>query len=85
MAEQADTILANSNFTVGVFKRHMPSIPKTPRVVYPGINFDAYAPPDASQSDPDVVEISSYVSSSIYAPFTSHIINAQGSANSTVY
>ncbi|PIL26667.1 hypothetical protein GSI_11243 [Ganoderma sinense ZZ0214-1] len=56
---QADTILANSGFTVGVFKRHMPSIPITPRVVYPGINFDAYAAPDASQTDPDIAQVSS--------------------------
>ncbi|TBU24796.1 mannosyltransferase [Dichomitus squalens] len=58
--KQADTILANSNFTVSVFKRHMLSIAKTPRVVYPGINFDAYAPPDAAQrADPDIAQIAS--------------------------
>ncbi|KAM5542778.1 hypothetical protein V8D89_003739 [Ganoderma adspersum] len=57
--KQADTILANSNFTVGVFKRHMPSIPIAPRVVYPGINFDAYAASDASQTDIDIAQISS--------------------------
>ncbi|KAI1791532.1 mannosyltransferase [Ganoderma leucocontextum] len=54
---QADTILANSKFTVSVFKRHMSSIPITPRVVYPGINVDAYAAPDISQTDPDITQI----------------------------
>ena len=40
----------------------MPSIPVTPRVVYPGINFDAYAAPDTSQANPDITQIRSYVS-----------------------
>ena len=51
---------------MSVFERHMPSIPITPRVVYPGINFDAYTAPDASKSDPDIAQISSYVSFTIF-------------------
>ncbi|KAH9911684.1 mannosyltransferase [Epithele typhae] len=50
--KQADTILANSRFTAGVFRRHMPSIRVTPRVVYPGINIEMYKPPKISQNDP---------------------------------
>ncbi|KAI0739516.1 alpha-1,3-mannosyltransferase ALG2 [Daedaleopsis nitida] len=57
--KQADTILANSNFTVRVFKHHMPSIRTVPRVVYPGINVSAYDAPDASEDDPDICQISS--------------------------
>ncbi|RPD60960.1 mannosyltransferase [Lentinus tigrinus ALCF2SS1-7] len=57
--KQADTILANSKFTVSVFKRHMPSIKTTPRVVYPGINLSAYAPPDVAADDPDIAQIAS--------------------------
>jgi hypothetical protein len=41
-AGQADVILANSRFTSRVFKTHFSSIPVLPRVVYPGINIDAY-------------------------------------------
>ncbi len=40
--EQADAILANSNFTVGVFKNAFPSITTIPQVVYPGINISSY-------------------------------------------
>ncbi|KAI0628765.1 alpha-1,3-mannosyltransferase ALG2 [Trametes polyzona] len=56
---QADTILVNSNFTKGVFKRHFPSIKATPRVVYPGINLVTYAPIDVRREDPDISSISS--------------------------
>lgn len=35
-------LLANSSFTVGVFKKHLPTITKTPRVVYPGIDAAQY-------------------------------------------
>jgi alpha-1,3/alpha-1,6-mannosyltransferase len=38
----ADTIVVNSNFTAGVFKRSFPSILKRPRTLYPPINFEAY-------------------------------------------
>ncbi|KAG0172753.1 Alpha-1,3-mannosyltransferase-like protein [Apophysomyces sp. BC1034] len=38
----ADTVVVNSGFTAGVFKRSFPSIFKTPRVLYPPINLDAY-------------------------------------------
>lgn len=39
---QADVILANSRFTARVFKTYFPSIVINPRVIYPGINIDAY-------------------------------------------
>jgi alpha-1,3/alpha-1,6-mannosyltransferase len=35
-------LLANSQFTAGVFKKHFPHITKTPRVVYPGIDGTQY-------------------------------------------
>lgn len=41
-SEQADVLLANSKFTAGVFNSAFPSIKSTPRVVYPGINLEAY-------------------------------------------
>ena len=50
--EQADAILANSNFTVGVFKNAFPSIRMIPQVVYPGVNVDSY-----EHADYDVSEI----------------------------
>ncbi|KAI0648417.1 alpha-1,3-mannosyltransferase ALG2 [Trametes meyenii] len=55
--KQADTILANSRFTVGVFRKHFPSIQTTPRVVYPGINLDAYASLDVNRAHPDVARV----------------------------
>ncbi|EIW60942.1 alpha-1,3-mannosyltransferase ALG2 [Trametes versicolor FP-101664 SS1] len=54
---QADTILVNSNFTKGVFKRHFPSVQATPRVVYPGINLDTYKPVDVNLGDADITSI----------------------------
>ncbi|KAI0373173.1 alpha-1,3-mannosyltransferase ALG2 [Pilatotrama ljubarskyi] len=54
---QADTILVNSKFTRGVFKKHFPSIKATPRVVYPGINLDTYTPLEVDQNDPDITSI----------------------------
>ncbi|KAG5642005.1 hypothetical protein DXG03_003810 [Asterophora parasitica] len=39
---QADVILANSKFTARVTKSHLRSIKQTLRVVYPGINIEAY-------------------------------------------
>ncbi|KAJ4473881.1 alpha-1,3-mannosyltransferase ALG2 [Lentinula aciculospora] len=56
---QADVILANSNFTGRVFKDNFPSIRRTPKVVYPGINIAAYEATEELANDPDVVEISS--------------------------
>ncbi|KAG2188963.1 hypothetical protein INT44_004105 [Umbelopsis vinacea] len=38
----ADTVVVNSNFTAGVFKRSFPSILKSPRTLYPPINLEAY-------------------------------------------
>ncbi|KAI0668376.1 alpha-1,3-mannosyltransferase ALG2 [Trametes maxima] len=55
--KQADTLLANSRFTVGVFRKHFPSIQTTPRVVYPGINLDAYASLKVDRADPDVARV----------------------------
>ncbi|CAA7260889.1 unnamed protein product [Cyclocybe aegerita] len=54
--KQADVILANSLFTVGMFKKYFPSIPQTPRVVYPGINLSAYEP-QVDGSDSDIVAV----------------------------
>ena len=58
MSGQADVILANSLFTVQVFKSYFPSIKFSPTVVHPGINISAYEVA-ADQKDPDVVEIHS--------------------------
>jgi alpha-1,3/alpha-1,6-mannosyltransferase len=38
----ADTVVVNSNFTAGVFKRSFTSILKRPRTLYPPINLEAY-------------------------------------------
>ncbi|KZV84999.1 UDP-Glycosyltransferase/glycogen phosphorylase [Exidia glandulosa HHB12029] len=53
---QADTLLANSNFTVGVFKKHFPNISTVPRVVYPGIDGAAYAPLSRAESSTEDVQ-----------------------------
>ncbi|KAH7101134.1 UDP-Glycosyltransferase/glycogen phosphorylase [Auriculariales sp. MPI-PUGE-AT-0066] len=53
---QADVLLANSLFTVGVFKKHFPKILKTPRVVYPGINGAQYAPLSQSELQAEDVQ-----------------------------
>lgn len=55
---QADIILANSLFTVQVFKTYFPSIKFSPTVVHPGINISAYEVP-VDQNDPDVAAIRS--------------------------
>lgn len=39
---QGDVLLVNSAFTCSVFKQYFPSIKRVPRVVYPGINVEAY-------------------------------------------
>ncbi|KIO19955.1 glycosyltransferase family 4 protein [Tulasnella calospora MUT 4182] len=44
----ADVLLANSRFTAQVFKRSFRSISRSPEVVYPGINLDAYDAPAPS-------------------------------------
>ncbi|THH30810.1 hypothetical protein EUX98_g3373 [Antrodiella citrinella] len=54
---QADIILANSNFTARVFKKHFSSIHVTPKVVHPGINLAAYEATAVDPADPDVVQI----------------------------
>ncbi|KAL0083051.1 glycosyltransferase family 4 protein [Phycomyces blakesleeanus] len=38
----ADTVVVNSGFTAGIFRRSFPSIFKTPRILYPPINTQAY-------------------------------------------
>ena len=58
---QADTILVNSKFTARVFKEHFCSIRTIPRVVYPGINLDAYKPVNVDASGSDITSILSYV------------------------
>ena len=55
---QADVILANSLFTVQVFKTYFPSIKFSPTVVHPGINITAYEAV-VDQNDPEVVAIRS--------------------------
>ncbi|KAI0303327.1 glycosyltransferase family 4 protein [Multifurca ochricompacta] len=54
----ADVLLANSNFTSGVFKAYFPSIAQVPRVVHPGINLLSYEPP-SDTGGPDVEMVSS--------------------------
>ncbi|KAG9051139.1 Alpha-1,3-mannosyltransferase-like protein [Tulasnella sp. UAMH 9824] len=49
----ADVLLANSRFTAQVFKHSFRSITRSPEVVYPGINLDAY---DAPASSLDALE-----------------------------
>jgi alpha-1,3/alpha-1,6-mannosyltransferase len=62
----SDVILANSRFTSRVFKTHFSSIRGTPRVVYPGINIDAYKVTyDPKSNDADVKQIISYVRFSV--------------------
>lgn len=58
---QADVILANSKFTARVFKTHLPSIPSTPKVVYPGINLSAYEASSYDTHDQDILDVVSYV------------------------
>ena len=55
---QADVILANSLFTVQVFKTYFPSIKFSPTVVHPGINIAAYETL-VDQNDPHVAAIHS--------------------------
>lgn len=50
-------ILANSLFTAHVFQSYFPSIKRLPRVVYPGINLEAYE----ARGDSEVVVVPSYV------------------------
>ncbi|KAI8968692.1 hypothetical protein BD414DRAFT_498651, partial [Trametes punicea] len=52
--KQADTVLANSQFTARVFKEQFRSIDVTPRVVYPGINLDAYTAVNVDRTDSDI-------------------------------
>ncbi|EPS98405.1 hypothetical protein FOMPIDRAFT_148030 [Fomitopsis schrenkii] len=54
---QADVILANSKFTARVFKTHFPSIPSTPKVVYPGINLSAYEAASYDTQDRDILDV----------------------------
>ena len=58
MLGQADVILANSLFTVRVFKTYFPSIKFSPTVVHPGINISAYEVA-VDQNDHDVAAIRS--------------------------
>ncbi|KAJ7632293.1 mannosyltransferase [Roridomyces roridus] len=57
---QADVILSNSNFTAKVFRDYFPSIGRTPRTVYPGINLATYDTP-VDLSDPDIVAVVSAI------------------------
>lgn len=42
---ETDILLVNSKFTARVFRKYMPNLHKTSRVVYPGINIEAYDEP----------------------------------------
>jgi len=53
---QADIILANSQFTARVFKSHFPTIHRTPKVIYPGINISAYES-TLDMTDPDIATV----------------------------
>ncbi|KAI9357754.1 alpha-1,3/1,6-mannosyltransferase ALG2 [Pilaira anomala] len=55
----ADTITVNSQFTAGMFRKAFPRILKTPRVLYPPINFKAYDK-QVDLSDPSVQLIESH-------------------------
>jgi alpha-1,3/alpha-1,6-mannosyltransferase len=55
---QADIILANSRFTARVTKSHFPSLRHQLKVVYPGINIEAYNSP-VDSSDPDILQVAS--------------------------
>lgn len=57
-AGQADVILANSKFTARVTMDNFSSLKTTPKIVYPGINIEAYKTSWESM-DPDVVQVSS--------------------------
>jgi len=59
----ADVLLANSEFTANVFESFF-SISRRPRVVYPGINLNAYEAL-VDREDKDVKNIISYVSRSL--------------------
>jgi len=50
---QADVVLANSQFTARVFNSYFPSIRRTPKVIYPGINISAYQIA-SDVTDPDI-------------------------------
>ncbi|KAF8126557.1 glycosyltransferase family 4 protein [Boletus edulis] len=54
---QADTLVANSKFTARITRAHLSSITSTPKVVYPGINIEAYqAPIDWEAPDVDQID-----------------------------
>ncbi|KAG2151145.1 glycosyltransferase family 4 protein [Suillus bovinus] len=55
---QADMILANSKFTARVTKSHFSSLRHQLKVVYPGINIEAYISP-IDPSDSDILQVSS--------------------------
>ena len=55
---QADTLVANSQFTARITMAHLSSIASTPKVVYPGINIGAYQIP-IDWTEPDIIRITS--------------------------
>jgi len=61
MEAQADIILANSKFSARVTKANFASLREMPKVLYPGINIAAYELP-TDRTDPDILQVSSYVS-----------------------
>lgn len=55
---QADIILANSRFTARVTMAHFTSLKMPPKVVYPGVNVQAYET-SVDMTDPDIVQVTS--------------------------
>ncbi|CAO3657988.1 unnamed protein product [Rhizopus stolonifer] len=55
----ADTVTVNSQFTAGIFRKSFKSILKTPRVLYPPINFTLYDR-QVDMSDPSVQALESH-------------------------
>ncbi|KAI6027968.1 glycosyltransferase family 4 protein [Pisolithus microcarpus] len=55
---QADIILANSRFTARVTMAYFTSLKTPPKVVYPGINIQAYET-SVDMMDPDIVQVTS--------------------------
>lgn len=52
---EADKILVNSNFTAEVFCKTFEGLRRVPRVVYPGIDVEAYAKPAPTSSESDLL------------------------------
>ncbi|OLY83422.1 Alpha-1,3/1,6-mannosyltransferase ALG2 [Smittium mucronatum] len=56
--KESDLILVNSRFTQNVFYRSFRLMPKLPKVLYPGVNFNSFDKP-VDMEDPQVTKINS--------------------------